>query len=210
VNPRDGWPNSRADAMASGAGRVLSSASIHPATGSACADLNYVFATTARNRALTKRILMPEQAVQEALSMVAAGEKVGFLFGPERAGLDKEDVARANAIVSVPVNPAFGSLNLAQCVLLVSYEWGRQTLQLPVGDFHIAGGRLAETGEVDDLIARLVQRLDHVGFFYPEAKRRHMIINLENLFRRLALTRTDVQTLHGITRALSEKIKGTK
>ncbi len=210
VNPRDGWPNPKADAMASGAGRLLDEAWLTRTTAEACADLTYVFATTARDRALTKRVVTPEVAVAEALELTAAGEKVGFLFGAERAGLDKADVTRANSIVSVPVNPAFGSLNLAQCVLLVAYEWGRQSSETPKEVLPMQGGRLAAAGEVDGLIARVVERLDNVGFFYPEAKRQRMITNLENLFRRAAMTNADVQTLHGVTRALSEKVRGRK
>ena len=125
VAPRDGWPNPRAEAMASGAGRVLDRAALAATTAEACADLTYVFATTARDRAMTKLVLTPEAAMREARAMTAAGERVGVLFGPERAGLETADIVRANAVISVPVNPAYGSLNLAQCVLLIAYEWQR-------------------------------------------------------------------------------------
>ena len=106
VAPRDGWPNPRAEAMASGAGHVLDAARLHGSTAEACADLGFVFATTARDRALTKRVLSPEHAMAEARAMAAAGERVGVLFGPERAGLETADVVRANAVISVPTNPA--------------------------------------------------------------------------------------------------------
>lgn len=210
VNPRDGWPNPKAEAMASGAGRLLDEAMLTGTTAEACADLTRIYATTARDRALTKRVLTPERAMAEARALIASGERVGFLFGPERAGLEREDVVRANAVVSVPVNPAFGSLNLAQCVLLLAYEWGREDLPSVEEEYRLAGARRAEAGEVDAFVERLVARLDGVGFFYPEEKRPRMIANLDNLFRRAPLTDADVRTLHGVVRALSEKEKGRK
>jgi tRNA/rRNA methyltransferase len=204
VNPRDGWPNPKADAMASGAGRLLEEATVTGTTAEACADLTHVFATTARDRALSKRVLTPERAMEEARAMASAGERIGILFGPERAGLSREDVVRANEVISVPVNPAFGSLNLAQCVLILAYEWGRGSIPAEAEDYRFAGARRAEAREVDAFLARLVGTLDRARFFYPEAKRRSMVANLDNLFRRAPLTDADVRTLHGLVRALSE------
>jgi tRNA/rRNA methyltransferase len=209
VAPRDGWPNPKAVAMASGAAHVLDHLRLCDTTLEACADLNFVFATTARDRSLAKTVMTPEQAMVEARALIAAGERVGVLFGPERAGLEKADVVRANAVISVPVNPAFGSLNLAQSVLLLSYEWMRQEGALhaatPRGD-----GPLATGGEVDQFLTRLTGRLDDAGFFFPEEKRASMIANLENLFRRAPLSSGDVRTLHGVARALAEKSGGRK
>jgi tRNA/rRNA methyltransferase len=128
VAPRDGWPNSRAVAMASGAGRLLDAARLFETTPEAVADATWVLATTARERDLTKPVYTPEEAMRDAKARIAAGGRVAVLFGPERAGLENDDIARANAIVSVPVNPDFPSLNLAQCVLLVAYEWRRATV----------------------------------------------------------------------------------
>ena len=170
VSPRDGWPNPRAEAMASGAGHVLDRAPLAATTAEACADLGFVFATTARDRAMTKRVLTPERAMAEARAMIAAGERVGVLFGPERAGLGNDDVGRANAVISVPTNPAYGSLNLAQCVLLVAYEWQRAAGPSPA-DYRIGDGRLATGVEVDRFLEHLIERLDAVGFFFPEDKR---------------------------------------
>ncbi|MEY4873112.1 MAG: hypothetical protein RLZZ563_2442, partial [Pseudomonadota bacterium] len=118
VAPRDGWPNPKAVAMASGAGRLLDHAGLFGDVQGAIADCDYVFATTARGRELVKPVVTPERAMEMARAMAAAGKRVGVLFGPERAGLENEDVALANAIVTVPVNPEFPSLNLAQCALL--------------------------------------------------------------------------------------------
>ena len=120
VAPRDGWPNERAVALASGAGRVLDRAGVVGSVAEAIRDCTYVFATTGRSRGLTKPIVSPERAMAQARAIHAEGGKVAVLFGPERAGLENEDVALANAIISVPVNPDFPSINLAQCVLLTA------------------------------------------------------------------------------------------
>ncbi len=130
IAPRDGWPNPSAVAMASGAGRVLDAAGVYDTLADGIGDCDYVYATTARTRDLAKPILSPERAMAEARAMRAAGKKVAILFGPERTGLENDEVARANATISVPVNPEFASLNLAQCVLLTAYEWRRQTTEV--------------------------------------------------------------------------------
>jgi tRNA/rRNA methyltransferase len=202
VAPRDGWPNPKAEAMASGAAHVIAEAQVVATTAEACANLTYVFATTARERAMTKLVLTPERAMAEARALAAAGEHVGILFGPERAGLETADIVRANAVVTVPVNPAFGSLNLAQCALLLAYEWRRAGGDATAADYRLAGARRATGLEVDRFVDHLVERLDAVGFFFPAHKRPSMIANLDNLFRRAPLTDADVRTLHGILRAL--------
>ncbi len=210
VAPRDGWPNARAQATASGAARVLDQVRIDATLAEACADLDLVFATTARPRDLIKTVLTPERAMAEARAAIADGNRVGVLFGPERAGLETADVARANAIVSVPVNPAFGSLNLAQCALLIASEWMRSADAAPPAEYVMAGGRRASGIEIDRLRDHLVERLDTVGFFFPEHKRPSMVQNLENLLRRTPLTDADVRTIHGVIRALAVKRKGFK
>jgi tRNA/rRNA methyltransferase len=210
VSPRDGWPNPRAEAMASGAARVLDRVQLAASTTEACADLTCVFATTARERAMTKLVMTPEAAMAEARAMIAAGENVGFLFGPERTGLENADVARANAIVSVPVNPGYGSLNLGQCVLLLAYEWQRAGGGAITAEYR-TGDSLRATGtEVDRLLQHLVERLDAVGFFYPPEKRLSMTASLDNLLRRAPLTDADVRILHGVVRALAVGEKGRK
>jgi tRNA/rRNA methyltransferase len=204
VAPRDGWPNPKAEAMASGARDVLARAELAATTAEACADLTHVFATTARDRALTKRVVTPERAMVEARAMAAAGERVGVLFGPERAGLATPDIVRASTVVTVPVNPAFGSLNLAQCVLILAYEW-RRAAGAPAEAYRLAGGRRATGIELDRLVAHLVGRLDAAGFFFPATKRQRMVANLDNLVRRAPLTDADVRTIHGILRALARR-----
>ncbi|MEM9146138.1 MAG: RNA methyltransferase [Pseudomonadota bacterium] len=204
VAPRDGWPNPKAAAMASGAGRLLDEARVFDDTDAAIADLTTVYATTARPRELTKRVLTPEAAMRETAERIAAGEKVGILYGPERTGLENPDIVRASAVVSVPVNPAFGSLNLAQCVLLMAYEWRRIHDDTPAEALAMARSMPAEGADIARLMAFLVERLDEAGFFFPEHKRPSMQGNLENLFRRSQLTDQDVRTLFGVVRTLSE------
>ena len=125
VEPRDGWPSQNAVAMASGAGRLLDEAVQYSSVASAVSESHFTFATTARARGLSKLIYSPNKAMSLAAQKIQAGERVSVLFGPERAGLENEDIAQANALISVPVNSKFASLNLAQCVLLVAYEWRR-------------------------------------------------------------------------------------
>lgn len=210
VSPRDGWPNERAAALASGAGVVLDRAGIYRTTAEAVADCHAVFATTARPRDLAKDVLTPEAAMAEARARIARAERVAVLFGPERAGLANPDIVRAEAIISVPVNPAFGSLNLAQCALLLAYEWRRQAGDVAPVSRTLAGGRAATGIEVDRLIEVLEARLDTVGFFFPEIKRESMQANLRNLIRRMSLTDADIRTLHGVFKALHVKMPGRK
>ena len=197
VNPRDGWPNPKATATASGASRVLDGVGVFDKTAEAIGDLDFVFATTARDRDLTKETLTPEQAMQHARKLTATDKRVGVLFGPERAGLENVDVAQANAIVSVPVNPGFASLNLSQCVLLIAYEWRQQQLE-PFTE--TPAEAYASQAEMDALYSHFVQRLDTAGFFFPESKAEPMKLNLRNMFSRLPMSSTDVQIFHGILR----------
>ena len=205
VNPRDGWPNQKAVTMASGAARVLDQVRLTETTAQACDDLHYVFATTARTRDLTKPVMTPERAMAHARALIGEGKKVGVLFGPERAGLANDDVVRANALISVPVNPAFASLNLAQCVLLLAYEWCRQGTEVPPEAMAMAGTEFATGIEVEKLSERLEERLRDRGFFWPEDKAESLRLNLRNLFSRMALTGADVRTLHGVFRTLVKK-----
>lgn len=202
VAPRDGWPNPRADAMASGAGRLLDEALLVEDTPAAVGDCAFVLATTARARGLTKPVLSPERAMALAAERVASGERVAVLFGPERAGLENDDIARANAVISVPVNPDFASLNLAQCVLLTAYEWQRAQGGIVAERVDLAGAVWAEQIEVEKLAAHYEARLAEAGFFFPADKAGSMKRNLRNLWSRMPLTRADVQTLHGIMRQM--------
>lgn len=202
VAPRDGWPNPRAVAMASGAGRLLDNAGIYATTAEAIADCSTVYATTARARGLTKTIVTPERAMAESATRIGQGERVAILFGPERAGLENEDIVLANAIISVPVDPDFASLNLAQCALLTAYEWRRQTVQVTPETVDYAKTAPATLVEVEKLAEHYELRLDDAGFFFPDAKAASMKLVLRNLWSRMPLTRADVQLFHGILRQM--------
>ncbi|MBO9397167.1 RNA methyltransferase [Shimia sp. R9_2] len=202
VDPRDGWPNERAVAMASGAGRVLDAAFLTETTEAALEDCHYVFATTARARGLTKPVVTPEVAMKQAAEMIARGEKVAVLFGPERSGLENEDIARANAIINVPVNPEYASLNLAQCVLLTAYEWRRQSAEIVHERVDMTKTDWANHAEMEALERHYEERLDAAGFFFPPEKAEGMKINLRNMWSRMRLTRADVQMLHGVMRQM--------
>ena len=203
VAPRDGWPNSKAVAMASGAGRLLDDAGLFQTTAAAIADCHFIFATTARDRDLTKPVMTPERAMDHARALIAGGARVGILFGPERAGLENDDIARASAIISVPVNPEFASLNLAQCVLLLAYEWRRQGAEVAPEVMVMAGTEFAERIEIEKLGDHFEQRLEAAGFFFPPTKVAGMKQNIRNMLGRLHLTRADVQTFHGMLRQLT-------
>jgi len=202
VDPRDGWPNQKAVAMASGAGRLLDDARLCATTGEAIGDAHFVYATTARSRDLTKQVFSPEAAMADAAARIAAGQRVSVLFGPERAGLENDDIARANAIVSVPVNPEFPSLNLAQCVLLTGYEWRRATSDIVATEIAYAGTEPATALEIEKLGDHYEDRLDDAGFFFPPEKADGMKRVLRNLWSRMPMTRADIQVMHGVMRQM--------
>ena len=202
VDPRDGWPSQKAVAMASGAGRLLDEAGLFETTADALADTTFVMATTARSRDLTKPVFSPEHAMAEAAKRIAVGQKVAVMFGPERSGLENEDIIRASAIISVPVNTQFASLNLAQCVLLMSYEWRRQVSEIAAESMDMTKAEWASGIEVEKLAEHFEQRLDTAGFFFPKTKAASMKVNLRNLWSRMPLTKADVQILHGTMRQM--------
>ena len=202
VDPRDGWPNPKAVAMASGAGGLLDEARVFPDTPASVADCTTVYATTARPREIVKPVLTPEEAVADMIRRTEAGEKLAILFGPERTGLENEDVVLANVIVTVPTNPAFASINLAQASLLMAYEWRRQRLDAPPPPPALSP--LATSEEVGGLLDHLTRELDEAHYFYPADKGPAMKAHLDNIFRRAPLTEQDVRTLRGAVRALAE------
>ena len=205
VSPRDGWPNSKAAALASGAGRLLDDAVVCETTAEAVGDCTHVYATTARRRDMTVRTLTPESAMEEAATRIAEGEKVAVLFGPERAGLENDDIAIANTIVMVPANPEFTSLNLAQCVLLTAYEWQRASPKYSHAYQGDVSCEIATAIEVEKLSEHYESRLEDAGFFFPEPKADGMKTTLRNLWSRMPLTASDVRMLHGIIRQMANK-----
>lgn len=207
VAPRDKWPNERAVAMSSGATVVLDNAVVHDDLTAAIADLHHVYATTARGRDLTKRVVTPRAAAMEMRAAVARGEGVGVIFGPERTGLTNDDVALAQTVIHVPLNPSYASLNLAQAVLLVGYEWFQAGVEGAAEELVLAGTRPATREEVVNFTDRLEGALDDTGFFHVPEMRPSIARNLHNLFQRLPLTEQEVRTLQGVVSSL---IKGPK
>jgi tRNA/rRNA methyltransferase len=198
VNPRDGWPNERAVAAASRADHVIEKVRIFSTLEEAVADLSLVFATTARQRDLQKPVYGPEEGAQRLVSHVAAGQGCGLMFGRERWGLYNNELSLADAIVTFPVEAAFASLNMAQAVLLMSYEWRRQADKGEVLPF--AGGLEppAPREELLGLFGHLEETLDRTGFFKTEDKRPTMVNNLRAIFARASLSSQEIRTLRGV------------
>jgi tRNA/rRNA methyltransferase len=206
VEPRDGWPNQKAVATAAGAaGRVLDWAQVSETTAEATADITTLYASTARPREMTKVVMTPQAATADMAARIAAGEKVGVLMGPERTGLETEEIVRASVIVTVPTNPDFPSINLAQATLLMAWEWRRlQDATAPTELRIPREGAPATRAEVDGMLGHLETELDAARFFFPEHKRARMLDNLRGLFFRAELSGADVRTLRGVIRALAE------
>jgi tRNA/rRNA methyltransferase len=204
VSPRDGWPNPAAEAMAAGAIEVLHKARVYPTTAEACGDLTYVLATTARPRGITKEALVPRAAAAQLRARIVSGQPAGVLFGPERAGLLNEDVTLADAVITVPLNPGFASLNLAQAVLLIGYEWFQSGDETPdVQLMSDSPPARVETREF--LFSRLEEELEEAQFFYPDHLGPTMKRNLRALFTRAGLSDQEVQSLHGVIKSLTGK-----
>jgi TrmH family RNA methyltransferase len=203
VAPRDGWPQEKAWRMASGADRLLDAATIHPNVAEAVADLHHVFATCPRPRHILKPVMTARGAAAELREICGRGLRAGLLFGPERAGLDNDDMAAADALVRFPLNPAFMSLNLAQAVLVMAYEWwtvgdATSPRQLMTNETSVA-----TKGRLDNFLAHLVGELDASGFLRNPPKRPGMIRNIRHLFQRGEVTEQELRTLHGIVTELS-------
>jgi len=208
VNPRQGWPNDKALMMATGAGRVLDGAMLYPTLAAAIADCSYVLATTARAHDQAKPVIGPAEAAELMAPRIGAGENIAVLFGRERNGLENDEVALADAIVTLPVNRAFASLNLAQAVVIVAYEWFKLAR---AGKLPFAMPNKSAPAPKQQLLAffETVEReLEKVEFFRPPDKRETMQINLRNIFSRMQPTQQDIQTLHGVIMAIAEGRKG--
>ncbi len=211
VRPRDGWPNKKADDMSVGALGRMPPVMVYDTVQQAVANCHYVLATTARPRDMVKPVLTPRDAASELHKRINDGQRVAVLFGSERAGLDNDDVALAHGIITIPLNPAFSSLNLGQAVLLVAYEWS-QSDQAAVG--RPRGPRSAGVGEdnlpashekLNELFGRLEAALEEKHFFRNPDQRPTMIRNLRNMLARGELTEQEVRTFHGMISALTGK-----
>ena len=222
VNPRDGWPNEKARIAASGANYIIDEARAFDTLDESMADLNWVGATTARQRDLRKPVLTPEQAIAEMRQRIARGERCGILFGRERNGLETGEVANADALIMIPVNSRFASLNLAQAVLLLGYEWMRTspgrslgrvtTYERPLAEgLNMGADRPATRAELLGLFEHLEGELDRLGFFNPEHKRANVVHNLRTFLLRAGATDQEVRTLRGIVATLAQgKGRGRK
>jgi tRNA/rRNA methyltransferase len=207
VRPRDAWPNVHARRAASGADMVLDGATLFDTLEAAIADCSFVLATTARAHDQAKPVIGPAEAAAQMAGRLAGGETVALMFGRERWGLENDEVGLADRIVTFPVNPAFASLNLAQAVLVMAYEW-----------FKLAGSGLpfhmpqrspaAGKEQVFAFFETLERELEKVEFFRPPEKRDTMTINLRNIFARMEPSQQDIQTLHGVVMAIAEGRKG--
>ena len=197
VAPRDGWPNPDAGPSASGADAVLEKARVFPTVQDAIADCSLIFASTVRRRDLVMPVVGPEEMADR---IAHSSERSAILFGPERSGLETEDVALANAIVTVPINPEFGSLNLAQAVILLAYEWSkRSSLSQPtVKELETA----APHAELDGLVTQLNEELAAKGYFHPPSRTEATKNTLRTIFTKTGWSSREVKAIRGVIRAL--------
>jgi tRNA/rRNA methyltransferase len=189
--------------MASGADRILDNATVHPTVADAVADLNHVFATCPRPRHIVKPVLTARGAAAELRAITGRGLRAGLLFGPERAGLDNDDMAEANALIRYPLNPAFMSLNLAQAVMVMAYEWWTAEDETPSRELMTNESRVATKGRLDNFLTHLVDQLDACGFLRNLPKRPGMVRNIRHLFQRGEITEQELRTLHGVVTELA-------
>jgi tRNA/rRNA methyltransferase len=207
VNPRDPWPlgeihQQRMAAASSGADEILKNAAVFATFEEAIADLHYIYATTARSRDMVGRTLTPRTAIPDMITRASGGEKVGVLFGRERTGLTNDYVSLANAIITIPLNPEFTSLNLAQSVLLIGYEWYQAQDKTPDDVLHTGNSVPATREEYLNFFRRLESALDEAGFFTTEDLRPSMTRGLHNTLQRAVMTEQEIRTWHGVLSAL--------
>ena len=208
VKPRAAWPNDKARMMAAGADRILDEAALYDSMAAAIADCTFVIAATARAHDQAKPVVSATDAAGLMLPRIAAGETVALVFGRERNGLENDEIALADRILTLPVNPAFASLNLAQAVVIAAYEWfnAQSGGKLPFGMPQKSASAPKE--QMQAFFTALERELETVEFFRPPDKRETMQINLRNIFTRMQPTRQDIQTLHGVITAIAEGRKG--
>lgn len=200
VNPRDGWPNPAAGPAASGADIVLEQAQVFDTLAEATADISHIYATTVRKRGVTKPVLTPEAAANE---IIRAPGRSAILFGAERSGLETDEVAIARSIITVPINPEFGSLNLAQAVILCAYEWSKhQKLESPP---KVELDPPAPQVELDGMILQLFDMLDQRGFFFPPERTSVTQQTLRNLLTKPGWNSLEIRTLRGVLSAFKDR-----
>ncbi len=203
VSPRDGWPQDKAWAMSSGANWPLDGAKVFGSVAEAVADLQTVYATTARNREVHLPVLTARQATAELYALAGQHEKTGLLFGAERAGLETADIALCHGIVTIPVDPYFQSLNLAQAVNIVLYEWRLQVMDAPKAAFTKNMDEPAGLKHLHGLYGHLEDELEKAGFFFPPEKKPSMVQNLRVVLNRARMTEQEIRTWRGVVTALT-------
>jgi len=210
VAPRDGWPQEKAWRTASGADRILDAASVHASLADAAADLHHVYATCPRPRHIITPVLTARGAAAELREVTARGLRAGVLFGPERAGLDGDDMAQADALIRYPLNPEFMSLNLAQAVMVLAYEWWTAAEPTPPRALMTNETRVATKGQLENFLARLVDQLDACGFLRNQPKRPGMVRNIRHFLERGEVTEQELRTLHGMVTelAVGRRVRG--
>jgi tRNA/rRNA methyltransferase len=208
VKPRDGWPNLAAQRAAAGADHILEKVELFETVEAAVADVSLLFATTARAHDQAKPVVAPAEAAREMSGHIATGATTGILFGRERSGLENDEVALADRIVTFPVNPGFASLNLAQAVLLMGYEWFKLATEGALPFAMPERSERASQHQMQAFFDNLVRELDKVEFLRPPEKRNTMLVNLRNIFTRMEPTKQDMHTLHGVVMAIAEGRKG--
>lgn len=202
VRPRDGWPNPRAYAVSSGATWILDDLKVFNRTEDAIADLTLLFATTARNREMAKEELTPAESARRLRERAGTGAKTGLLFGSERAGLVNEDIVLADAILTIPTDERFTSMNLGQAALLVSYEWFKAGDTTPASQLDLGRFDIAKKEDLVGFFEQIERELDEAGFLFPPSKRAAMVRNMRNIWQRAQLSEQDVRTMRGIVTAL--------
>jgi len=203
VAPREGWPNEWAIKAASGADWVLEEAQLFDTVADAVADMHYLVASTARLRELLKPVVTAEAAATEMRTKTTQGLRCGIMFGPERSGLENDDVALAQAVLRIPVDPLFTSINLAQAVLLAGYEWFKAADNTPPEALDPGHTWPANNAELVGLFEHLERELDVAGFLFPPEKRPAMVRNLRAIFMRANMMEQEVRALRGVVTSLS-------
>ena len=203
VAPRDGWPQRHAYAAASGADAILDAAKVFPDIRNAVADCHRSFGTCPRPRHVITPILDARAAAEDFLAINARGLRLAVLFGPERAGLEADDLAHCDTLVRYPLNPQHNSLNLAQAVMILAYEWWMHAESTPPRDFQTNETTIATKGELENFLTRLIDELDAAGFLHNPPKRPGMVRNLRHWFERGEVTAQELRTLHGVVTELS-------
>jgi tRNA/rRNA methyltransferase len=215
VEPRDGWPNDRALSASSGAVNIIEQARLHETCMKAIEPFHRVYATTARPRGMTKQVMTPEEAASDMHARGARGERIAIMFGRERWGLNNDEVSLADVIITAPVDPEFASINIAQAVLLVGYEWYKPvaaSLGMGTGELAAIKGSglrvrgdegLANKKDLQGFFSHLETELEAAGFFKSPAMRPGMIRNLRNMFQRIELSLQEIRTLRGMIASLT-------